>query len=320
MNRFCSSLTLVALGIGSLLGASGCELQSCETEEGQSAVCLKSLTRFGGAEITPEPLPYSAGMNVTVDGIYGDITVVEGTAGEVSVVFEPFNYRAHDAEDAARDELENNFDHSFEASGNGIVATTGRHDATNGLGSDVTIYLPPEFDGALVLQNDSNGPINPGDVDARFVGAATSVDVSTDSLGNCSVDGSASLVSTRAHCDGEIVVTGVSDAVEVASTGLSGAVRVTLSSVADANNAGGTITSEDGDIEVSFPSGADFSVQAAATEDASVSASSLDDACVADVAADSAKTYTCGAGGPNYVVTAGTHGVGPSAVTLDLGS
>jgi hypothetical protein len=319
MNRFCSSLTLVALGIGSLLGASGCELQSCETEEGRSAVCSKSLTRFGGAEITPEPLPYSAGMDVTVDGIYGDITVVEGTAGEVSVVFEPFNYRAHDAEDAARDELENNFDHSFGLSGNAIVATTGRHDATNGLGSDVTIYLPPEFDGALVLQNDSDGAVNPGNVDARFVGAASSVDVSTDSLGDCSVDAGASVVSTRARCDGEIVVTGVSDEVDIASTGLGGFVRLTLSSVAGAN-AGGSVTSEDGDIEISFPSDADFTVQAAATDDASVSASSLDDACVSDVAADSAKSYTCGAGGPNYVVTAGTDGVGPSAVTLNLGS
>lgn len=32
------------------------------------------------------------------------------------------------------------------------MVTTGREDATTGLGVDVTVYLPPEFDGAPVLE------------------------------------------------------------------------------------------------------------------------------------------------------------------------
>ena len=314
MNRFGSLLVVVALGLGSLVGTSGCELQKCETETGDQALCAKSLKRYVGSDVTPAALPYTSGMDLTVDGMYGDINVVEGTSGEVSVVFEPFNYRAHDAEEQARDEMENNLDLSFEDTGDAIVVTTGRHDATNGLGAEIFIHLPPEFDGALVLANDSDGPLNPGDIDAGYVGAAWSVDVSTNSLGHCNIDGEASVISTRAHCDGTIVATGVSDDVDIVSTGFKQNVNVVLRSVAGAD-AGGSITSSDGDISVSFPDGADFTVQAQASDDATVSASSLDVTCMAAVAAESSKSYTCGAGGPNFVVTAGTDG-GPSAVTL----
>ncbi|HEX6276583.1 MAG TPA: DUF4097 family beta strand repeat-containing protein [Polyangiaceae bacterium] len=316
MRHFGSSLVLLAVGVGSLVGASGCELQECETEEGKSALCAKSLTRFVGEE-ERQTLPYTAGTDLTVNGIYGEINLFAGTAGEVEVVFEPFNYRAHDAEDAARDELENNFDRSFELSSGALVVTTGRHDATNGLGSNIDVYLPPEFDGAIVVRNDSDGPVNPGKIDVEFVGAAWSVDVSTDDLGDCNIDGSDSVVSTRAHCDGAITVTGVSDEVDIASTGLSGDVAVVMTAIASAES-GGSIMTEDGDIDLTFPADAEFSVQAQSTEDGRVSAASLDEACIGDVAAESAKSYTCGAGGPNFVVTAGTDGVGPSSVSLEL--
>jgi hypothetical protein len=314
MNRFGSSLVVVALGLGSLVGTSGCELQKCETEDGEEAFCAKSLKRYVGTDVRPAALPYTSGMDLTVDGMYGDIHVVEGTSGEVSVVFEPFNYRAHDAEDQARDEMVNNLDTYFDDTGDAILVTTGRRDATTGLGAEIFVHLPPEFDGALVLMNDSDGSINPGDIDAGFVGAAWAVDVSTDSLGDCTIDSEGSVVSTRARCDGTIVATGISDDVDIASTGLNDEVSVVLRSVAGAD-AGGSIMSSDGDIDVAFPAGSDFSVQAQASDDASVAAASLDDACMAAVAAESSKSYTCGAGGPNFVVTAGTDG-GSSSVRL----
>jgi hypothetical protein len=314
MNRFGSSLVVVALGLGLLVGTSGCELQKCETDEGEEALCAKSLKRYVGSDVRPAALPYTSGMDLSVDGVYGDIHVVEGTSGEVSVVFEPFNYRAHDAEAQARDELENNLDLSVEDTGDAIVVTTGRHGATTGLGAEIFVHLPPEFDGALVLANESDGTINPGDIDAGFVGEAWAVDVSTNSLGDCNIDSEGSVVSTRAHCDGTIVALGISDDVDILSTGFKDDVSVVLRSVAGAD-AGGSITSSDGNIDVAFPSEADFTVQAQSSDDATVSASSFDLGCMADVAADSAKSYTCGAGGPNFVVTAGTDG-GPSAVTL----
>jgi hypothetical protein len=302
-------------------GSLGCEVQSCEGENGNDAVCAKSLERFvlEDGEITPAAIAYAAGTSVSVHGIYGDIDVVEGTSGEVGLRIEPFTYRAFDAEEEAREELENGFDYTFEDRGGEIVVTTGRHDSSNGLGAAVRLYLPPEFDGALVVENDSNGPVNPGNIDVRFVGQARSVEVSTDSLGDCHVGGEASVVSTRAHCDGNIQVTGVSNDLDVISTGLAGEIIVILREVDDAA-AGGKIESEDGDVRVTFPEGADFTVQAASTEDGMVLAPSLDAECVSAVAAETAKSYTCGEGGPNYVVTAGKDGVGPSSVTLDYGS
>ncbi|HEY3496302.1 MAG TPA: hypothetical protein VGK73_16495 [Polyangiaceae bacterium] len=315
MSLFARSLPLVT-GLAVLLGTTGCEVENCKGEDGEDAVCAKSLTRFNGEDIQPDSYAYVPGTSVTVDGNYGNIEVLEGHEGRVSVLFQPFNYRAYDEEDDARDEIENSLDTSFDQDDAGnVTVSTGRHDSSNGLGADITLYVPPEFDGALVLRNDSDGPVNPGNVDARFVGQAVSVEVSTDSLGDCSVDSSGSVIFTRAHCDGEIEVTNVSDELDLVSTGLSGSISVILREIHE-GSPGGFIQSEDGDITLDFPGGAAFTVQAQATEDGAIDDGALGDACVADAASDTAKSYTCNDGGPNYVVNAGVDGVGPSSVEL----
>ena len=104
-------------------------------------------------------------------------------------------------------------------------------------------------------------------------------------------------------------------------TGLEGAlgpgdIEVTFRDIS-ADSPGGSIESEDGDVTVDFPNGASFTVQAESSEAGAVNAEPLDAACVGDAAADTAKSYTCGDGGPNYVVTAGTDSTGPSSVELD---
>jgi len=304
----------VLFGCVTLAGTAGCEVQKCETDDGKDATCLKSEKRYEGAAIEPDALPYTPGTDITVHGVYGKIRVVEGNAGEVGVTFEPFDYRAYDAEDAARDEIENKFDYVFEDTGS-ILAASGRHDSTNGLGADITLHLPPEFDGALVLKNDSDGPLNPGDVRADYVASAISVDMSTDSLGDCTVTGAPSVLFTKARCDGTITVKNVVDQVDLVSKGLGGDIAVTLADVT-ADSPGGIVRSEDGDVNVTFPSGASFAVQAQSSTDGEVKAPTLDEACAGDAAAKTAKSYTCGDGGPTYVVTAGTDSVGPSSVTL----
>ena len=305
----------ITFGAAALFGTGGCEVQSCKNGDGQDATCFKSEKRYEieNGEIEPAPLPYTAGTDVTVHGVYGKIRVVEGNPGEVSVRFDPFTYRAYDAEAAARDELENKFDYVFEDTGS-ILAASGRHDSSNGLGADITLWLPPEFDAALVLKNDSDGPLNPGNVVADYVGGAVSVEVSTDSLGDCTVAGAPSVTLTTARCDGKITVKNVADQLDIASKGLSGDIAVTLAELA--STGGGTVRSEDGDVTVSFPSGASFAVQARASTEGEVKASTLDAACAGDVAAKTAKSYTCGDGGPLFVVTAGTDDSGPSSVNL----
>jgi hypothetical protein len=137
-------------------------------------------------------------MDVTVDGIYGSIETDFGPTGEVSVVFEPFNQR--ECAEKALEEMENNLDTSFEESEDAIVVRTVRHGATKGLGADITVFLPPEFDGALVLQNQGDGLLGSG-IDVVNAGNAQSVDVSNEKDGSCYLTGNG-VPSTRARCAG----------------------------------------------------------------------------------------------------------------------
>jgi len=310
-------LFLAACGVMVALGASGCEVAACKNDDGKNAICATSLTRFEGDAIEPEALAYTPGTDVTVTGKYGDIRVVEGVAGEVRVKLEPFNYRAHDAEAAARKELSENLDYSFAVDDLGISVETDRHDSKNGLGADITLYLPPEFDGKLQLGNQSDGPVNPGDIEAEFVAAASSLILATGSLGDCIVNGAPSVGYTRAHCDGEIVLTNVSNGGMISTTGLDGAIRLELAQITDGGG-GGSISTEDGDITVKFPSDASFSVNAFAHEEGTVTGASLEEVCEYESRADDAKSYTCGdaVGGPHYSISAGDDGVGPSNVLL----
>lgn len=313
-------LALGTCGLIAALIASGCEVQSCTTDEGKSGICLKSLTRFEGDAIEPEALAYTPGTDVTVNGKYGDIRVVEGAAGEVRVKLEPFNYRAHDAEAAARAEIADNLDYSFSETDLGISVETDRHDSTNGLGADITLYLPPEFDGKLELGNQSDGPVNPGDIEVEFVAAASSLIFATGSLGDCTVNGAPSVGYTRAHCDGEIVLTNVSNGGMISTTGLGGSIRLELAGITDGGG-GGTITTEDGDITVKFPSEASFSVSAIAHEEGTVTAPSLEEVCAYEPGLEDSKSYTCGdavGGGPHYSIIAGSDGVGASNISLDF--
>src|SRR5688572_853954 len=146
MRTLLSALTWLS-GSALLLSLAGCEVTDCKTEEGQDAKCAESLEQFTGAEQTVD-LDYVEGASVTIDGNYGDIAVLRGSPGVVSTKFKPFNWRGHGQEADAERELEDNLilDASADADGN-ITVTTDRDGATNGLGSHITVYLPPEFNG-----------------------------------------------------------------------------------------------------------------------------------------------------------------------------
>lgn len=298
--------------VGLLFAAAGCgDEKSCVGDE-----CPPSLERFDGEEVEPDPLPYVLGMDVTIDALYGSIETVEGFEGEVSVAFEPFVYRAPDDEEAARDELENAFVYAFATEENAIAVTTSRSDAADALGADITVRLPPEFDGALVVRSRGDGPVYPGAFLAPYVADATSVDVRAENGVDCFVNSDGSVFSTRAHCDGPILLRGVSDELDVASTGLDGGVIVFLSSVAG-EIAGGTITTEDGNIELGFPDGAEFSVQAEIAGSGRINAQLIDSsACDIETESPKSKLFTCGEGGPHYAATSGTRDAGRSDIWI----
>jgi hypothetical protein len=278
--------------------------------------CPDSLERFEGEKVKPEPLPYVLGMDVTIDGLYGSIQTVEGFDGEVSVVFSPFNYRMPDEELEAQEELESGLDYTFRSVGNAIEVATDRLDATDGLGADITVRLPPEFEGALVVRNRGDGAVYPGGIAATYVGLASSVDFVTDGRGDCFASSQGSVYSSRARCEGRIMLLGVSDELDVASTGLGGDVVVFLKSVAG-QGAGGTITSEDGNIELGFPDGSSFSVQAELASSGLINAEFVEsDECVIEADSPKSKRLTCGESGPDYVATAGTREAGRSDISI----
>lgn len=311
------TLGLLSLGLSLLSATTACEVACSEDEESRGGVCVaKSLTRYNGTPVS-QSAAWSTGGSLTIDGVYGDITVAKGTADTVDVTFEPFSYRAHDAQDAAVREMNENLVLEI-TDGTNVTVKTGRNGGSNGLGAKITVLLPAAFDGAVTVTNQGNGPINPGDVKLDFVGTAPSVTLTNKELGNCKLQGSATVTTTNVSCDGEVTVLDVADNVTINATGLNtdAAVTLRLASVSDTAT-GGSITSEDGHILLTLPSTGNYSVQATSPKEGTVDFGTPPAACNVAEASAASKTLTCSAGGANYVVTAGTDSLGESSVVAN---
>jgi hypothetical protein len=303
--------------LAALLLSTGCEVQDCETEDGQDATCAKSLIEYLPPTLpAPETQAWSAGKNVTVLGLYGDINVVAGDADQVTVQFKPFNYRAHDAETEARAELDNNLTTSVSTDANGnVIVEVGRTEgSSNGLGARIDVFLPSNFDGLLHVENEAAGSINPGDVNIQFVGSAHTVELDNDAgVGDCNISGAASVIVTRVACQDTTTVTGVSDSVAIKTTSLMADIVLRLAAISPTAPRS-NITTEDGNIDITFPASAAFTVNASAPGGV-VDEGTLPSTCTASVNADLSETVTCNGGGPIFDVTAGSE-VGEENVTL----
>jgi hypothetical protein len=331
MNPRFRSLALSAFSLSLLLAASGCETSNCETEEGEDAVCAESLKKFtvAGAEQTIE-VEYEAGRDLVIDNIKGTIHVNEGLdAGQISITFEPFTYRGHSKDAEAKDDIENKFSASFEWSeaDEAYIARTDRSEgSTDELGAEITVNLPPEFDGVLRVVNQGGGELNPGDVNVNFTALSPTVNLENKSLvGNCDLDGAATVTLTTADCGGSIEIRNISDNVDVVSTGLETGmdILVQFASISD-DATGGSIKSDDGQVDVIFPVPdedndvtANFSVDASTGEGA-ISVYDLRDDCESS-GDDSAQSFVCGEGGNAvYTIRAGLDGVGEAPLKLDF--
>jgi len=324
MNFCFRSLSLSVLSLSVLLAATGCETSSCTTEEGDDAVCAESLKKFtvSGTKQKLE-LEYEPGRDLVVDNIKGTIRVNEGLdAGIITVTIEPFTYRGHSKDAEARDEIENKFSASAELNEDEtayVVKTSRGKGSSDELGAEITIELPPEFDGAIDLLNRGGGEINPGNVIVNYTALAHSVYlVNRSSVGDCDLDGAETVTFTKAHCGGNIEIRGISDDVDIVSTGLETGldILVEFASISD-DASGGTIKSDDGQVDVIFPKGANFSVDAS-TGEGKITLFDLPERCEAD-GDDSAQSVVCGEDGKAvYTIRAGVDGVGESPLNLDF--
>lgn len=314
MRTLRSLVSLLSVGIASV-ALGGCEVTDCKTDDGKDAKCAESLKAF---EATPEETDtdYVAGASLTIQGVYGDITILPGTTGTVSTTFKPFNYRGNSQETDARREMDENLDRTVDTDADGnITVTTDRNGGTNGLGSHITVRIPPEFDGTIIVENEGDGVLNPGLIDIKTVAESTTLNVVNHGLGNCQVlrndDEEPSIVSNLVdvdvRCQASIVVRGVNDNVVVKSVSpaFHSDVIVEIMSISE-NATGGLITGDDSNVQVTFPAAGDYSVTTRTSgEAAHMGKVEIDpDACEATVDDETSLDLTCGAGGPVYDVRA----------------
>jgi hypothetical protein len=312
MRTVFASFSLLALG-AALVAGSGCK-NTCSSNDQGSQCTSKSVTEFRGTAVDKD-IGYSAGQNLSIDTVYGNVTVVGGgTSGNIHVTFQPFDYEGYDEESLAQNNMNSGLDLGVDGTTD-VKVTAARNSSvsTNGLGSGITVTIPNDFNGTITVHNHGSGPLanqdKQFDVNVSAVGAATAVTVVNDSdLGDTFVTGNTGVTNTSVTAHEVVTVTGVADTVNITTdgTGLGDpGVVLSIASISP-NAAGGTITSQEGGIQATFPATGDYAIQASAPQ-GKVNEGTPPGSCNVQTAADTAKTVTCGASGPIYKLT--TNGV-----------
>jgi hypothetical protein len=269
--------------------ATGCEAMKCDGQNGQSAVCLKSLKRFNG-ETATQTTDYVSGADVSVHSRNGNVDVIAGSADDsVVATFHPFVLRAYDtAESVVADDLTKlETSANTDADGNVTVDVSRMSGAESTLGADLTVELPISFAGALGVNQEN------GETHVKFVGSATAVTL-TSGNGSCELVTGAADVSV--HCE-------------------NGDLSARLDTATPQSGQG--FVTDNGSITLTLPPDGVFSVQAQALGGGSVKVEHLPGACTVNAASDAAKTLSCnGATDADPVYTAKADGTGLADVTL----
>lgn len=274
MNRAGKVVALSALGIGVMAMIVGCTVKSTKLFEGSP---------------TSESQAWQTGDELHIGSPNGDIVVDTVSGEEVTATVVPFVLLAHDATDEeARDELEKlelqvDWEEIDTDTGSGVRITVDLDrlgTVKSSLGGDLDVEIPSAFDGALRIEHDN------GRTEIKDPGDAWYVGVQSDN-GSCDVNvGSARRV---------VVACG--------NGSLSGSVA---SVPADFESA--EFVTQNGDIELNFPSSGVFSVSAYSEGGGIVDVGNAESAgCTVEASAESSKTISCGGAtdqDPVYTVNA----------------
>lgn len=271
-----------ALGVVFALLAVGCEKCEVASNDGsqtttKSGFC--SVSKFTTDNPRTGSQAITAGKNLTIASVNGNVRVVHGTTGNVDVTFSPFVYRAFNT---ATSEIQKNWDQlvttvTTDASGNVTVQTSRKDGAPSTLGADIEVSIPDAFSGALTVNQ------NNGSTGVTYAGAATALSVTSGNGGIDAVTGSAAQSIALKTKVGDVSVK--VDALPAGATG-------------------GAISSDFGDIALDLPGSATFSAQATADGAGTVDFGSPPSVCTVQTAATNSKTLTCnGATTANAVLT-----------------
>ncbi len=288
-----------------VLTQSNCAVHCIEDASGTKCVA-KSLKRFDGPPPAVQAFDPAPGMPLTVDVNYGNVALARSNSGRIEVQFQPYAYAGYDEKATADQQLAQNLRVAAVVQ-NGLVVSSTREGGTNGLGADVIVRLPDQFDGPITIVNHGNGPVNNFDVRVDAVGRAVALNVNNKSvMGACHVQGSPSVVNTTVDCGSNVTVYDVSDTVQITNrnsrhSGVAPAVTLRLARTAAG---GGRVLSASGAISASFPKAGGYLLTARATTQGSVTEGALPPGCAKNETSPQHKTVTCGSG-PHYELTAG---------------
>jgi hypothetical protein len=213
-----SSLLAAALCASLLVPAGGCAV-NCIENGGTTTCSAKSLQRVDGAPIVVQPLDKAPGAGLTIDVVYGNVTLARSTSGKFEVQFLPFVYSAHDNRAYADQQLAQNLRAAAVPGPTGLTVSVRREGGSNGLGADTIVRVPDDFDGGVTIVNHGSGSLNNFDVKVEFVGRASALNVTNSSqLGGCWIQAAPTVRSTTVQCAEQISVFDVADDVNITNT------------------------------------------------------------------------------------------------------
>lgn len=285
MHKIIRFASLGAIAFATLFAA-GCECEQSTDADGNTISVCESVVRFDG-EATTRSLSYVAGDEIRIEGVNGNIKVTSGgTAGNVTVTFQPFSLRGHSKEDeATRDMSEDLVLETDDASGRLLVKVSRKGGASSGLGADITVTLPSSYSGGVYIDAGN------GFVDAHLAGDQAYTTIKNDGSGDIDVTGAAGRLDIKGKFDLDVGVSSWS--------GDDGAIES---------------TGQLGNVSVTVPSGADGSIQAQSEDEPVVEPSAAPADWNIEAAGESSKTFTFGAGtGGNVTVK------GAKQVTIQAG-
>lgn len=203
----------------------------CALSIDDNSITAETLVRYEGSKESAR-VEYLPTQSVRIVSENGDVEVRIGDVSAVEVTFFPFTMRKKDENQIAVEEIENDLDLSAITDGDVVISTQRVSGGWGGLGADIQVVLPAEFDGGLRVEQDNGG-------------------VEID------LDGAPSRGTTVVSDNGSIDVVGARGAIDVATD--NGHVFVDVDAWSSSD---GAISSGNGAIELAVPAGVDGTMTA----------------------------------------------------------
>lgn len=165
--------------------AQGCVVSDCSNGQ-TNCVQVEPAVRYESSPRTVNA-PYTAGQAIHIVSPNGDVKVVVGGTGQVAVTFQPFILDKKNNDAAAKNAMDTQLTTSASAStGEVLVQATRASGASGGLGADVTVTVPSNFNGAFRVDQGN------GDTNVSLGGSSPSAtNITNPGAGGISVTGAA---------------------------------------------------------------------------------------------------------------------------------